>query len=165
MLRLNISRAPTWLDLAPGVRILLKPADIELVAEAQSDPAFLEALGGDDLPADDTAALAMSPAQKQRIGVALAIAMAKVAIIEWEGMEGENGKPIAEPFDDGIEALMRIPSVMRIFQREYMGPAMDLAAEGNGSGVSPIGTLAVAPNTARPARRAAKPAPRKPARR
>lgn len=160
MLRLNISRAPTWLDLAPGVRILLKPADIELVSEAQADPAFLEALGGDDLPADDAAALAMSAPQKSRIGLAMAIAMAKRAILEWEGMEDENGKPVPEPFDEGIEALMRIPSVMRIFQSEYMAPAMDLATEGNGSGASLTGTSAVVRNTARPARRAAKPAPK-----
>ena len=160
MLRLNISRAPSWLELAPGVRILLQPADIELVSEAQSDPAFIEALGGDDLPADDAAALALGPAQKQRVGLALAVAMAKRAILEWEGMEDEHGDPVPEPFDEGIEALMRIPSIMRIFQREYMAPAMELAAEGNGSGASLAGTSAVVRNTAPRARRAAKPAPK-----
>ena len=165
VLRLNISRSPTWLDLAPGVRILLQPVDTDLVAEAYSDPAVIEALGGDDLPADDAAALAMDPRQKQRVGLALATALAKLAILEWEGMEDENEKPVPEPFDEGVEALMRIPSVMRIFQREYMAPAMDLAAEGNGSGASLTGTSAVVPTTARRARLAAKPAPKKPARR
>ncbi|MGY6704716.1 hypothetical protein [Roseinatronobacter sp.] len=158
MLRLNISRKPHWLEFAPGVRVLLQPADIELVSDAQSDPDFVEALGADHLPADDDAALAMPPAQKQRVGLALAIAMAKRAIIAWEGMEDEDGQPIAEPFDEGVEALLRIPSVFRKFQDSYMAPAMYLAAEGNASGVSPNGISAVAPNIARPARRAAKPA-------
>lgn len=165
MLRLNISRSPSWLELAPGVRIQLLPADIELVSDAQSDPAFLEALGGDDLPADDAAALAMGNAQKQRVGLAMAIALAKRAIVAWEGMEDENGTPIPEPFDEGVEALLRIPSIMRIFQREYMAPAMDLAAEGNAFGPSPTGISAEVQNTAQHARRAAKPAPKKPARR
>ena len=164
MLRLNISRSPTWLDLAPGVRILLQPADIELVSEAQSDQAFRAALGDDDLPEDEAAALAMDPASKQRIGLALAIALAKRAILEWEGMEDENGKPIPEPFDEGVEALMRIPSILRKFQREYMAPAMDLATEGNGSGASLSGTSAVVPTTAPRAPRAAKPARKQPAR-
>ena len=165
MLRLNISRSPSWLDLAPGVRILLQPIDIELVGEAQSDPAFLEALGGEDLPTDDAAALSMAPAQKQRVGLALAIALAKRAILEWEGMEDENGNLIPEPFDEGIEALLRIPSVMRIFQREYMAPAMEMAAEGNGSGASLTGISAVVPTTAPRAPRAATPAPKGKARR
>jgi len=165
MLRLNISRSPTWLDLAPGVRIQLLPADIELVADAQSDPAFREALGGDDLPEDDAAALALSAGVKQRVGLALAVALAKRAIIAWEGMEDENGKPLPEPFDEGIEALIRIPSVMRKFQSGYMAPALDLVAEGNGLGPSPTGTSAVVRNTARPVRAAAKPAPKSKARR
>ena len=159
MLRLNISRAPTWLEFGPGVRVLLLPADIELVSEAQSDPAFIEAIGGaDNLPEDDVAALAMDNSQKQRVGMALAFALAKRAIIEWEGMEDENGASIPEPFDEGIEALMRIPPIFRKFQAEYMHPAMALAAEGNGSGRSPTGTSAGARTTARPVRRAAKPA-------
>lgn len=160
MLRLNISRAPTWMEVVPGARVLLRPADIELVTEAQSDPAFIEALGGDELPADDVAALAMDHAQKQRVGLALAIAMAKLAIIEWEGMGDENGKPVPEPHPEGIEALIRIPAFFRKFQRDYMAPAMDLAAEGNDSGASLTGTLAAVPTTARRARRAAKPAPK-----
>ena len=165
MLRLNISRAPAWLDLAPGVRILLRPADIELVGEAQSDPAFIAAIGTDDLPEDEAAALAMDPAQKQRVGLALAIAMAKRAILEWEGMEDEHGKPIAKPTDEGIEALMRHPVVFRKFQRDYMAAAMDVVAEGNGSGPSLNGTSAAVRNTAPRARRAAKPAPSGKARR
>ena len=165
MLRLNISRKPLWLDLAPGVRVQLLPADIELVGDAQSDPDFIDALGGDDLPEDDATALTMSPVQKQRIGLALAVAMAKRAIIAWEGMEDEDGHPIPEPFDEGIEALLRIPSVFRKFQDRYMGPAMNLAQEGNASGTSLNGISAVVPNTARPARRAAKPAPKKRTRR
>jgi hypothetical protein len=160
MLRLNLSRTPTWLDLAPGVRIQLLPADIELVAEAQSDPAFRAALGSDDLPEDDAAALAMSATAKQRVGLALAIALAKRAVVAWEGMADENGKPLPDPFDDGVEALIRIPSVMRKFQAEYMAPALDLVAEGNGSGASRNGISAAVPTIAQPARRPAKPAPK-----
>lgn len=161
MLRLNISRKPTWLAFAPGVRVLLRPADIELVSEAQQDPAFVAAMGGaEGLPADDAAALAMDHGMKQRVGLALALAIAKRAIIEWEGMEDEEGNPVPEPFEEGIEALLRIPSVFRVFQEEYMHPAMGLAAEGNGSGRSLNGISAGAPSTARAARRAAKPAPK-----
>lgn len=158
MLRLNISRAPAWLDIAPGVRILLQPADINLIMQAQSDPAFTESLGGDALPEDDQAAMAMSMAAKQRVGLALAIAMAKVAILEWEGMEDEHGNPVPEPFAEGIDALMRIPSVLRLFQQKYMAPAMEMAAEGNGSGASLSGISAVVPSIAEHAQRAAKPA-------
>ncbi|WP_439561156.1 hypothetical protein [Roseinatronobacter sp.] len=158
MLRLNISRKPVWLEFGPGVRVQLLPADIELVGEAQADPEFVAALGGDAIPGDDAELVAMSSAQKQRVGLALAIALAKRAIIAWEGMEDEDGTPIPEPFDEGVEALLRIPSVFRKFQDNYMAPAMYLAHEGNGSGASLSGISAVVPNTARPARRAAKPA-------
>lgn len=161
MLRLNLSNEPRWLDLAPGVRIQLRPVDVELVAEAQADPAFRASLGADDLPEDEIALLAMDPSHKARVGFALGLALAKRAITAWEGIEDEKGRVIAKPFEAGIEALLRIPAVFRIYQERYMAPAMTLVAEGNGSGRAPSGISGAARTTAPRARAAAKPA-RKP---
>lgn len=152
MLRLNVSRDPRWLRLAEGVGVLLKPADIELMADAQEDPDYLAAVQEfrELVPEADGAA----PDQAQltrdefraasRVGVELAVAVAQRAVIGWEGMEDDSGAPLPEPFPEAIRAFITHPLVFAKFQTEYMAPMMELAAEGNGSRASLIGISAVA---------------------
>ena len=40
MLRLNLSREPEWLELAPGLRLLLAPMSTALMMAARADPAL-----------------------------------------------------------------------------------------------------------------------------
>ena len=43
MIRLNLTATPQWLDLAPGLRLLVSPLTTALMVSARADPA-IEAL-------------------------------------------------------------------------------------------------------------------------
>lgn len=155
MLRLNLTNEPRWLDFGGGLRLLLRPADMDLIAEAEGDEdlqALRDELGPDEAPTREQA-IAM--------GKAMAGAVARLAIVGWEGVGDEQGRVIAKPTVEGIDALMRHPAVFPRFQAEYLEPALTLVSEGNGYAPGPSGTSAGARNTAKPARRAARSAPKK----
>lgn len=82
-------------------------------------------------------------------------ALARAAILEWKGV-GRSGAPI--PFSaDVCDELMLVHGVAEDFVTLYTANYALLVAEGNGSGASPNGTMAAAPNTAVPAAQTASP--------
>lgn len=151
MLRLNLTNEPTWMDFGDGVRLLMRPADMDLMAEAEDDPAV------SSLRAEVPKGEKPTPEQAQAIAVAMSDAMLRLAVLEWEGIGDQHGNPI-EPSPQAVDALMRIPRFFIQAQAEYLAPAMTLASEGNGSARGQNGTSAQVPATANTARRAAKPA-------
>lgn len=155
MLRINLTNEPRWLDFGGGLRLEVLPADMDLISEAQEDPALQELRAQLDPDEEPTREQAIA------LGKALARAVAQLAIIGWEGVGDAEGRVIAKPTPEGIDALMRHPAVFPKFQSEYIEPALVLADEGNGYAPAPSGTLAGARTTAKPARRAAKPARKK----
>ena len=93
-----------------------------------------EGPGGD--PGDDNAR-----------GAALLKALARVAIIDWEGIGDEAGAAIP-PSPERIDALLDLYPAFRAFETGYFLPALVLDAEKNASAPAPNGTSAAAPSTA-----------------
>jgi len=115
MLKLNLKREPYWLDLAHGVRLQVKPATTALVMAARHAAAEIEG--------KDHAAAGMRTA-------ALIAELAKSAVIAWEGVADDKGKPAALNAD-GISALMALWPIADAFEREYLAALYLLDAEKN----------------------------------
>jgi hypothetical protein len=116
MLRLNLSRAPHWLDLVSGIRVKVRPISTAIFSAASTSPGMLA------LPADT---------HTDARFVALCAEIAKVAIIDWEKVAGEDGAP-AEVTPEGIAALMDIYPVAKAFAAGYVVPGLMVSAEKNG---------------------------------
>jgi hypothetical protein len=143
MLRLDLDRAPAWLALAPGVRVLAEPVSTSLMIAARAEVARHVA--------DDS--------DRETLGLAMAKALGRLAIREWEGVGDADGHP-APVTPEGVDALMGVPGVFEAFQARVMGPAMLIVAEKNASAPSPSGTTAGAGTIARPAKARARTARR-----
>ena len=143
MIRLNLTATPQWLDLAPGLRLLVGPLTTALMVSARADMAI------ETLP--DTAST-------EELALAMAKAVARRAILDWEGVGDENGTVIAVT-PEGIDALLEIWPVFEAFQTKYVARGLILDAEKNVSAPSPSGPSAGATAIAPPARAPAWSAP------
>lgn len=112
MLRLAYQTEPVWLDLLGDVRVKVRPFTAGLMAAARAN------LDNGDL-AEASAA--------ERF-VAFTSALASVAIIEWSGIEGEDGAP-APLSAEAVAVLMDIWLVNEAFQRLYVTPGLLMGAE------------------------------------
>ena len=136
MIRLNLTATPTWLTLAPGLRLQVAPLTTALMVSARADPA-IEAL-------PDTATQA-------ELALAMAKAVARRAVLDWEGV-GDGAGNIVPVSSEGIDALLEIWPVFEAFQTQYVANGLILDAEKNVSAPLPNGPSAGATVTARPAR-------------
>ncbi len=134
MLTLDLSNAPQWCDLIPGVRVKLRPLTTALMVSARGDPAIADLPEGS---ATEEAALAMAKA------------MARRAILAWEGIGDADSSPI-DPSPEAIDALLDLWPAFEAFQTLYVAKALLLDAEKNGSAPLPTGASAGAKATARP---------------
>ncbi|MCE6967631.1 hypothetical protein [Cereibacter sphaeroides] len=135
MLTLDLTNAPQWRDLIPGVRVRLRPLTTALMVSARGDPAVA------DLP---------EGAASEEAALAMAKALARRAILEWEGIGDADGNPI-EPSPEAIDALLDLWPAFEAFQTHYVARALLLDAEKNASSLLPTGPTAGATATARPA--------------
>jgi hypothetical protein len=140
MIRLDLKTAPWWLDLGPGVRVQLRPAGTSLMMEARKDPELRA------LPED---------AGDEQAGYVFARALARRAVLDWEGVADANGKP-AKVTPEAIDALLETWTVFEIFQADYLLPALEVAQEKNACEPSPRGSTAGAKTTAKRARKPAR---------
>ncbi len=69
MIRLNLTVTPEWLDLAPGLRLLVGPLTTALMVSARADPA-IEALP--------------EGATQEALALAMAKAVARRAVLDWD---------------------------------------------------------------------------------
>ena len=144
MIRINLSPEPQWLDLGHGVRLQLLPLTTALMVATRSDLA-VQALDAD--------------ANNDSRAAVFAAALARRAIVGWEGVGDEDGNVLpATP--EGIDALLSLWPIFEAFNLLYVSRGMLLDAEKNGSAPSPTGTSAGATATARPAKRNARTVPR-----
>lgn len=143
MIRLNLTASPSWLTLAPGLRLRVAPLTTALMVSARADPA-IEAL-------PDTAT-------QEELALAMAKAVARHAVLDWEGVGDDAGDAVLVT-PEGINALLEIWPVFEAFQTQYVAKGLILDAEKNVSAPSPTGLSAGATATARPARGAAPIAP------
>lgn len=135
MIRLNLTATPEWLDLAPGLRLLVGPLTTALMVAARADPA-LEALP--------------EGASQEELALAMAKAVARRAVLDWEGVGDAMGQPLPVT-PEGIDALLDIWPVFEAFQTMYVAKGLILDAEKNAFAPSPTGASAGATDTARPA--------------
>ena len=144
MLRLNLTAEPRWLDLGHGVRLRVAPLTTALMVAARNDAAIeaLPATGSDEARA-----------------LAFAKAIARIAVMDWEGVGDADGTPVAVTAE-GIDALLEVWPLFEAFQAVYVSKGLLLDAEKNASAPSPTGTSAGATATARPARARARTARR-----
>jgi hypothetical protein len=136
MIRLNLTAAPEWLDLAPSLRLLVGPLTTALMVSARADPA-IEALP--------------EGASQEALALAMAKAVARRAVLDWEGV-GDDAGNVVHVTPEGIDALLEIWPVFEAFQTQYVAKGLILDAEKNVFAPSPTGRSAVATDTARPAK-------------
>ena len=139
MIRLNLTASPQWLNLAPGLRLLVGPLTTALMVSARADMAI------ESLP---------ETATTEELALAMAKAVARRAILEWEGVGDEDGRVVAVT-PEGIDALLEIWPVFEAFQTDYVAKGLILDAEKNVSAPSPSGPSAGASAIAPPVKRAA----------
>ena len=144
MIRLNLTATPRWLELAPGLRLRVGPLTTALMVAARADPA-VEALP--------------EGARQEELALAMAKAVARRAVLDWEGVGDDAGHPLPVT-PSGIDALLDIWPVFEAFQTGYIAGGLLLDAEKNASSPLPTGPSAGAIATARPARGAAPSAPK-----
>ena len=143
MIRLDLSREPRWLDLGHGVRVHVGPLTTSLMAAARSDPSVTSLSEG---------------ASNETIAVAMAKALARLVVLDWEGVGDEAGEPVPVT-PDGIDALLDILPLFEAFQLRYVAKGLLLEQEKNGSAPSASGTSAGVTSTADPAPASAPSAP------
>ena len=148
MLTLDLTNEPRWVDLIPGLRVQLRPLTTALMVEARADPA-LDIATSEGEHAVPTEALALTMAK----------ALARQAILDWEGVGDAEGQPVPVS-PAAIDALLGIWPVFEAFQTIYVSKGLLLDAEKNVSPPLPIGSSAGASVIAPPARAAAKTARR-----
>jgi hypothetical protein len=130
MLTLSIPTDPTWIDLPQEVRLRIRPVTTAVVAAAQSASLReAEALrdtgdaGGLDVGDPDVA---------KGVGFALMVkALARYAVLEWDGVGDRDGKPLpCTP--DNVALLMDLDEMATAFWRAAFAPVAAMSAEGNG---------------------------------
>jgi len=136
MIRLNLTAAPAWLTLAPSLRLQVAPLTTALMVSARADPA-IEALP--------------ETATQEELALAMAKAVARRAVLDWEGVGDDAGDAVPVS-PEGINALLEIWPVFEAFQTQYVAKGLILGAEKNVSAPLPNGPSAGATGTARPAR-------------
>jgi len=135
MIRLDLSREPRWLDLGHDVRLRVAPLTTSLMAAARSDPSVTSLPEG---------------ASNEIIAVTMAKALARLVVLDWEGVGDEAGEPVPVT-PQGIDALLDILPLFEAFQLRYVSKGLLLEEEKNGSAPSASGTSAGATNTVDPA--------------
>ena len=136
MIRLNLTNRPEWLDLLPGLRVLVAPLTTALMVSARADPAI------DGLS---------ETSSQEDLALAMAKAVARRVVTGWEGVGDASGNPVPVT-PEGIDALLDIWPVFEAFQTRCLAPHLMLEQEKNASSPLPTGTSAGAAATARPAR-------------
>jgi hypothetical protein len=150
MLRLNLKKEPYWLELPAEVKVKVRPLSTAIMSAAQSSvikqitdwrqerKSRLE-IGADvgDLPDVDD--------EETRLGLSesmLIKALARGAVIEWQGVLIAKGDAPASVNDQAVNDLMDIWFVAQEFWKQYTNSLTLLEAEGNGLGLAASGTSA-----------------------
>ena len=143
MIRLNLTAAPAWLTLVPGLRLRVAPLTTALMVSARADPAI------DAMP---------DGASQEELALTMAKAVARRAVLDWDGVgdHAGNAVPVSR---EGIDALLEIWPIFEAFQTQYVAKGLILDAEKNVSAPLPNGPSAGARATARPAKPAARTVP------
>ena len=111
MITLNLKRENHWIDILSDVRLFVRPATTAVVMAARA-----AALKGADAEMDRGAAFVKS--------------LARIAIVDWQGIGDTVGDP-APVTPDNVDALLDLWPVSEAFERLYLAPALLLEQEKN----------------------------------
>jgi hypothetical protein len=103
MLTLDLTNAPRWHDLAPGVRVQLRPLTTALMVATRSD------LAVEAVPEE---------ASDEERAVAFAKSLARRAVLAWDGIGDADGMPI-DPSPEAIDALLDVGPIFVASQLTY----------------------------------------------
>lgn len=131
MIRLDPHREPRWFDLLPGVRVRVAPLTTAVMMAARRDPDVVAAEG---------------PALELAAGKALA----RLTVLEWEGVGDSNGEALPVT-PEAVGALLDIWDVWLAWTGKVMVTFLEMESEKNVSAPLPSGSSAGAGNTAEPA--------------
>lgn len=148
MIRLSLPKDPYWIDIIPGVRTRVRPINSIVAASAQ---ATVDRLISDmikdrverlevNAPVDGLPDLDDPDVRAGVSQVLYKKAIARHAIIAWEGVLGAEGDDPAPVNHQTVGDFMMIPRVADAFYVKYAEPLMLLNVEKKGSGTAPIGT-------------------------
>ena len=149
MLTLDLTNAPRWHDLAPGVRVQLRPLTTALMVATRSDP-DVEAVP-DDTPnedPDETTDDVSAVISNEERAMIFAKALARRAVLAWEGIGDATGN-LVDVSPEAIDALLDIWPIFEAFQLTYVSKGLLLEQEKNASAPSPSGPSAGVSDTAR----------------
>ena len=171
MLTLDLTNDPRWVELAPGVRVQLRPLTTALMVATRKDPAVaalpepafeaVEPLPAEELamPVPSSASLAAEDVSEEERALIFAKALARRAILAWDGVGNADGNAV-DPSPDHIDALLDIWPIFEAFQLRYVSKGLLLEQEKNASAPLPTGSSAGASDTAKPVSKPAKTARR-----
>lgn len=139
MIRLDLSNEPAWLDLGHGVRLYLQPLTTAMMVASRNDPAVAT------LPEDAT---------DEASALVFAKALARNAVLDWEGVGDADGNTIPVS-PEGIDALLDVWPLFEAFQAKYVAKGLVLDVEKNASAPLPSGSSAGAMDIAEPVKASA----------
>lgn len=139
MIRLALPTEPQWLDLPYGVRVRVRPLSSVLMetarqivaAEMRELRASITRLRDAGVEMIDPPNLEDATVSHAEALVRLAKALARVAIIEWDGVLSAEGA-IEALSPAALNRLMDVPSVCSSFFERYTSTLDELEAEKNG---------------------------------
>ncbi|WP_421907116.1 hypothetical protein [Mameliella sp.] len=124
MFHLTLKSEPYWIDLPRGVQVQVLPARSSMMDEVRHE--LFADVTTEDAGEEDAKAAALSVGM---LGWAKAIA--RHAIVAWQGVGDETGAPI-EPSPDYIDALIEDDKIYQAWRDKYVLPALAVDEEGNG---------------------------------
>lgn len=131
MLRLNFKTEPFWIELIEGLRWKVLPFSSIILEQAR------ENMAGE-----------ITDDMGNRVHYALLTKeVAKLVVIEWEGVLDTEDQPVPVTVD-AVDFALRMPLVSQMFQEAYMTQAFQMGFEKKGFAPLLNGTLAGAQDTA-----------------
>ena len=112
MITLNLKRENYWIDLLPGLRVFVRPATTAIIMAARA------------------AALKEVVEAETERATNLIKHLARLAILEWEGVGDYEGNP-APVSPENVGGLLDLWPVSEAFERLYLTPALLLEQEKN----------------------------------
>lgn len=151
-IRLGLPREPQWIDLGHGVRIKTRPLTTAIFEAAKASAARqvsslfdsaeeVEDHGGEIEGLPD---LSTEDGRAGYGNFLFGQALARVAIMEWEGVLDADDEP-AKVTPELIDEVMSWHTLCDNFVRQYSQPFNDRIVEKKGSGTSANGTTAAVP--------------------
>jgi hypothetical protein len=125
MLRLPIATDElSWLDLLPGVRVRVRPATpaAMIAARAEAGQAYRPEHTPESEEAPDN--------RRWNAAELLVRALARYAVVEWEGVGSAEGEPIPVT-PANVDGLMKVWRAFDAFDRLYVMPVLAEGEEKN----------------------------------